>query len=134
MEPVAGDLLIADNPGITTFFVEQDNDTDVVSSYVLPQRSKVILGGSRRASDESPARIDAILTEIWRRCVVIAPALSGAGPGAYRWGMRPVRPRVRLDAETAGGALLVHNYGHGGAGVTLSWGCADDVLEIVENA
>lgn len=28
-------------------------------------------------------------------------------------------------------SLLVHNYGHGGAGFTLSWGCASDIGELV---
>ena len=51
---------------------------------------------------------------------------------AQRVGLRPVRPRVRLDCERLGaGRLLVHNYGHGGAGVTLSWGCARDIAEQV---
>ena len=54
---------------------------------------------------------------------------------AQRVGLRPVRPRVRLDCERLGpGRLLaLHNYGHGGAGVTLSWGCARDITEQLLN-
>ena len=37
------------------------------------------------------------------------------------------RLRVRLEAE----GRVVHSYGHGGAGVTLSWGCADEVRDLV---
>jgi D-amino-acid oxidase len=51
-------------------------------------------------------------------------------------GLRPARPAVRLEAVPhAGGEPggVVHCYGHGGAGVTLSWGCADDVLTAVES-
>jgi D-amino-acid oxidase len=37
--------------------------------------------------------------------------------------IRPFRPAgPRLDAETIGDALVVHNYGHGGSGWSLSWG------------
>jgi D-amino-acid oxidase len=44
-----------------------------------------------------------------------------------------VRSTVRVEAErVAPGCLLVHNYGHGGAGITLSWGCAAEVVELVE--
>ena len=41
-------------------------------------------------------------------------------------GLRPYRPSgFRVEREDLGGGrLLVHNYGHGGAGVTLSWGSA----------
>ena len=47
-------------------------------------------------------------------------------------GLRPVRSSVRLEAERpAPDRLLLHNYGHGGAGVTLSWGCADEVVALL---
>jgi glycine/D-amino acid oxidase-like deaminating enzyme len=40
-------------------------------------------------------------------------------------GLRPFRaPGFRVEAERAGDKVLVHNYGHGGAGITLSWGSA----------
>jgi len=47
-------------------------------------------------------------------------------------GLRPYRPSVRLEAEALpGGGVLWHNYGHGGAGVTLSWGCAREITSAV---
>ena len=55
------------------------------------------------------------------------PALSGARVLGHRVGLRPARPEVRLEAEDGEGGRVVHCYGHGGAGVTLSWGCADEV-------
>ena len=53
-------------------------------------------------------------------------------PGACVAGVRPFRSgSYRLDSETASGKFIVHNYGHGGAGITLSWGCAARVRTIV---
>jgi D-amino-acid oxidase len=47
-------------------------------------------------------------------------------------GLRPVRekygPRVEKDATDP---RVIHNYGHGGAGVTLSWGCAAEVVALL---
>jgi D-amino-acid oxidase len=40
-------------------------------------------------------------------------------------GIRPGRPRVRLERVDSGSRAIVHNYGHAGNGVMLSWGCAD---------
>src|SRR6195256_5311493 len=54
-------------------------------------------------------------------------------PGACIAGVRPYRNgSYRLDAETIGAKFIVHNYGHGGAGITLSWGCAAKVRDIVK--
>lgn len=40
-------------------------------------------------------------------------------------GLRPFRPSgFRLAVEPSGDKVLVHNYGHGGGGISLSWGCA----------
>jgi D-amino-acid oxidase len=59
--------------------------------------------------------------------------LASAEILGHRVGVRPVRPSVRLELETSStGIRYLHNYGHGGAGVTLSWGCAVEVLRIVD--
>jgi|tagenome__1003787_1003787.scaffolds.fasta_scaffold20933534_3 D-amino-acid oxidase len=59
-------------------------------------------------------------------------AFDPDAPGACVAGVRPYRSgSYRLDAETASGKFIVHNYGHGGAGITLSWGCAAKVKDIV---
>jgi D-amino-acid oxidase len=39
-----------------------------------------------------------------------------------------------VEAEWPRGKLLVHDYGHAGSGVTLSWGCAEDVATIISEA
>jgi glycine/D-amino acid oxidase-like deaminating enzyme len=47
-------------------------------------------------------------------------------------GLRPFRPEgFRVEAERAGNKLFIHNYGHGGAGITLSWGTASLAVDIL---
>jgi len=46
-------------------------------------------------------------------------------------GLRPCRTGgVRLEWERVGTLQIIHNYGHGGSGVTLSWGCASEVVQM----
>jgi D-amino-acid oxidase len=60
-------------------------------------------------------------------------AFDPNAPGACIAGVRPYRNgSYRLDTETTAGKFIVHNYGHGGAGITLSWGCAARVRDIVK--
>ena len=61
----------------------------------------------------------------------LVPAIRRAKVIGTRVGLRPARPQVRLEAEEREGQRVVHCYGHGGAGVTLSWGCAGEVADLV---
>jgi D-amino-acid oxidase len=103
-------------------------------TYIIPRASDIILGGTDQHGDErlepDPATAEAIV----ERCGALEPRLRHARILEHRVGLRPGRPAVRLEAEQpAPGKLLVHNYGHGGAGVTLSWGCADEVVSILRH-
>ncbi len=49
-------------------------------------------------------------------------------------GVRPYRTGTyRLEGEIIDDRLLVHNYGHGGAGITMSWGSALETGDIVND-
>ena len=120
--PVRGQVVVTQNPGITEFFIGLgDESADL--SYIFPHGDTVVLGGTEGHGDwrlePDPATADRIL----RDCAAIEPALRGARVIAHRVGLRPVRPAVRLEAgRLPGGQTIVHNYGHGGAGVSLAWG------------
>ena len=48
-------------------------------------------------------------------------------------GIRPYREQTfRLELESLETKTVIHNYGHGGAGVTLSWGCGNEVLNMAQ--
>ena len=49
-------------------------------------------------------------------------------------GLRPYRPQgFVVEATKLGDKFLVHNYGHGGAGVTLSWGTSSLALDLARD-
>jgi D-amino-acid oxidase len=50
-----------------------------------------------------------------------------------RAGLRPFRPSVRLEHDREE-PRIVHNYGHGGAGYTLCWGCSQEVVRLLKLA
>lgn len=49
----------------------------------------------------------------------------------YRYYRDPLDTGVRLESEIKDNAVIVHNYGHGGSGITMSWGCALETARIV---
>ncbi|WP_307835276.1 FAD-dependent oxidoreductase [Streptomyces adelaidensis] len=124
VRPVRGQLVVVENPGVTTWLTSVDH-AGSESTYFIPQPGGLILGGTAEEDAWSLTPDPAIAEEIVKRCAAVRPEIAGARVIEHRVGLRPARPAVRLERELLpGGRVLVHNYGHGGAGVTVAWGCA----------
>jgi D-amino-acid oxidase len=104
-------------------------------AYIVPRVDDIVLGGVDDEYDERTEVDPAQIPDILRRCANLAPEFAGITENdilGVAVGLRPVRSAVRLEAERPGpGQAVIHNYGHGGAGVTLSWGCAAEVVRLV---
>ncbi len=120
--PVRGQHVIVENPGLEEFFIEAPF-TPAWAAY-WPYPDHVVLGGTQSTHDTSTEPDPQVAQDILRRCIAVDPRLAEARVRGHQVGLRPARPTVRLEVEQIGTSRCVHNYGHGGSGVTLSWGTA----------
>jgi len=103
---------------------------DAPLMYAIPRRNDCVLGGTNQLSDDltpDSATTERIVAECTRALKIEKPNVL-----AVRVGLRPFRKSgVRVERDNLrDGRTVVHNYGHGGSGFTLSWGCAEEVLEL----
>jgi D-amino-acid oxidase len=128
---VRGQVIVIANPGIEEFYIDHSPaPPDLI--YLFPHETTVVLGGIVAADDWGTIPRPEVAARILRDCAAVDPRVLGAEVLAHRVGLRPVRPEVRLEAEPLdGGRVLWHNYGHGGGGVSLSWGCALEITAAV---
>jgi D-amino-acid oxidase len=126
--PVRGQHVVVENPGLDDFFFEQNPGPDF-TGYFAHGRRLVLGGNARRGSwDLSP---DAGQTEdIIARCVAVEPRIADCRVLSVEVGLRSSRPEPRVEAQTVAGARVVHNYGHGGIAVGLSWGSAREAVAL----
>lgn len=126
LHPIRGQVVRV-APGYADRFVQAGGHPAPLS-YIIPRDDCTVLGGTEDVGawnqEIDPATSEAILA----RCIAIEPELQNAEVLSHAVGLRPGRSEVRLESLKRPGGLIVHNYGHGGAGVTLSWGCADEVV------
>jgi D-amino-acid oxidase len=98
--------------------------------YAIPRADDCVFGGTNDVSgDRQPD--SAATARIIKECERVLGS-SGTVLLRERVGLRPCRAGgVRVAAEKLrDGRAVIHNYGHGGAGFTLSWGCAQTVFEL----
>lgn len=129
LEPSRGQLVVVENPGVHQFFSERGDGPDL--TYILPQGKQVVLGGTAECDSTSLEPDLNIAKSIIDRCSRVVPSLRTARILQHRVGLRPCREEVRLDHTVVNGRHIVHNYGHGGSGVSLSWGCAKSALRLI---
>jgi D-amino-acid oxidase len=124
LQPGYGIAVVVPRPEIDRAIVTARDPESLM--YVIPRTNDCILGGYDRPVVPEVADVDAIVA----RCRAAVPEISGHVL-AVRRGIRPVRAAVRLELARVDGRVVVHNYGHGGAGFTVSWGCAGEVARMV---
>ncbi|MFI7549123.1 FAD-dependent oxidoreductase [Micromonospora sediminimaris] len=129
LSPVRGQVVVVAQVGLREWVLDQSDPAHL--RYVVPRGDTVLLGGTADDGDEDLTVRADTASGIVDRCAELVPALRDARILGHRVGLRPGRPSVRLEVEVTGRGPVVHCYGHGGAGVTLSYGCAEDVARLV---
>src|SRR3954470_14671581 len=131
--PVRGQVAHVRTSRPLKFMVDEDGPNAL--AYVLPRPDVTVLGGTAEEGDWELEPRPETTRDILERTKRLQPALKDASYVGSAVGLRPARPEVRLERDTlADGRPLVHDYGHGGSGFTLSWGCADEVARLVLDA
>ncbi len=122
--PVRGQVALLEPKENLSLFL--DNESSI---YIVPRKDAIIVGGTYEEGIEDaltdPETIKQLLTNAYH----VFPALQQQEVLGSWAGLRPYREEVRLERE----GQIIHNYGHGGSGFTLAFGCAKEVLNLIEN-
>jgi D-amino-acid oxidase len=147
MYPLRGALIRVKNDGVSMPYVTTahcmtfDNTVGGQNMiFILPRGENTLLVGGLVEPHQWKLDINLEnyepIQDMWNRCVKFMPILKNAtidSTEPVRVGLRPARKdNIRLEQEP--GTDIIHNYGHGGSGVTLSWGCAKEVVQIAKSS
>ena len=129
--PVRGQIVRVVNPGLNLSVRDEHHPGG--RAYVHPRTQDCILGGTLEVGEWDTTPNADQTAAILRRCADIAPVLVNAHVIESIVGLRPGRREIRLELDKS---LLpvpvVHNYGHGGSGITVGWGCAANAAALVD--
>src|SRR5690606_20470654 len=121
--PVRGQVVYVEQFGLDRWWLDAEGPT-----YVVPRSRDVVVGGTEESGEWSRTPDPVSARDILTRAARLVPELARAKVLRHKVGLRPVRPTVRVERV----GDVIHCYGHGGAGVTLSWGTAEDVIALVD--
>ncbi|XP_036448671.1 D-aspartate oxidase isoform X2 [Colossoma macropomum] len=131
--PVRGQILKVHATWLKNFIRDGDGNT-----YIYPGIDHVTLGGTRQKDDWRLEVDKGDSKGIMERCSQLEPSLQKAQVLEEWVGLRPGRRNLRVEKEWLQAqdrqVLLVHNYGHGGCGISLSWGSALDTVGLVRKS
>ena len=140
--PIRGQIIILRTPPSTPPFRCAFFDRSAGVTYVIPNQDGHLVecGGTTLAGVWSREPNAQTTEQILTRCRAMLPCLSQAQVVDLFVGLRPGRKGgIRLELEWVpisqtndrGSLPVIHSYGYGGAGYSLSWGAAQEVLKLV---
>jgi D-amino-acid oxidase len=134
LHPVSGQLVKIRNTTVhsVTFIGSRPEKT----AYVIPHEGYTILGGTYFAGDADTQPNEDEILAILARCNQLCPQLGATKSDiiGVSKALRPARSQLRLELEERKEGLVIHNYGQGGAGFSLAYGCAGEVIRLLQNA
>jgi D-amino-acid oxidase len=107
------------------FSIFLDNELPL---YIVPRKDAIIIGGTYEAGITNDATEAATINRLFDNAYKVFPELKAQKIIGSWAGLRPYRPLVRVERE----GKIIHNYGHGGSGFTLAWGCAEEAALLTE--
>lgn len=123
VEPHRGQVIVTDKLELDAVVVHETS-----LAYAIPRANDCIFGGTNDVSDDlAPSDDDtAKILAICRDYLGVTGRVRDV-----KVGLRPFR---RSGVRLARDGRVIHNYGHGGSGFTVSWGCAEEVAALCANA
>ena len=132
--PVRGQIIKVEAPWIKTYYYAENNDGSYV--YVYPAPDFVVVGGCKQVGDDDLSVRQNEHDDMWQRACEAMPSLEKAKKLGDWVGLRPSRAPLRVEAEvmrfSSGPLRVVHNYGHGGDGIALSYGTSAHAVALVK--
>lgn len=128
VRPIRGQVVLVDRVPTGAGFGDYSGEAP---SYVYPRSADVVVGGTADVDDDDLTADPATRHRILHRADRLVEGVAGARVLGDRVGLRPGRHAVRVEEERlVSGTRVIHDYGHGGAGYILSWGCAEEVVRL----
>ncbi|MGK5684104.1 FAD-dependent oxidoreductase [Actinoplanes sp. URMC 104] len=130
--PIRGQVVRLANPGLTDWWLDGDNPAGL--TYVVPRDHDVVCGGTDDVGSWDESTHADVEAAVLARVTALVPELAGQPVLSRAAGLRPARTSVRLERVDGHARPVIACYGHGGAGFTLSWGEAADVVRLVQQS
>ena len=127
---VRGQFVLVRAPYVKLALGEYSPKDRTAPTYIIPRKNHVVLGCTYLYDDDDTEVRDETSEDIIARCAEWVPEIASAPVIGEVVCLRPGRKEgVRLDTERVGKFSVISCYGHGGAGMSLAWGCGEEVAQ-----
>ena len=128
LRPIQGQVVRVANPGGVEWLLDAEHPDGLL--YVIPRVDEVVIGGTEVHGADELEPDPLVERAILERAAAVLPWVADATVTSRAVGLRPARDEVRLERE----GDVIHCYGHGGSGVTLAFGCAEEVVALASRS